>query len=161
MRALNMEKVRAVRELIGLLTVIFTIAFLLHFVWEMWQIPFYLEMADAKHSDVVGLCTRATVGDAVMATIAYIMGALIARRADWLLVPKAGPLFMYFATGLVLTMILEYRATEIADRWQYSELMPRLPFLNTGLIPLLQWVLLPMGTLFFSQVFWRGLRRRR
>lgn len=161
MTAFKAEKVRSVREFFGLLTVFFTVSFLLHFVWEMWQIPFFLEMADAPHSEVVGLCTKAAVGDAVMATIAYIMGALIARRVNWLLVPKMRPLLMYFATGLVFTVILEYRATEIADRWQYSELMPRLPLLNTGLIPLLQWVLLPLVTLYFSQVFWRGLSWRR
>lgn len=156
-----MEREKVVRQFIGLITVIFIVAFFLHFVWEMWQIPFFLDMGDAPHSEVVGLCTKAAVGDAVMATIAYIMGALIARHVNWLLVPRMGSLLAYFATGLVLTVILEYQATDIDDRWQYSELMPRLPLLNTGLVPLLQWVLLPLGTLYLSQVFWRGLSQRR
>ena len=47
------------------------------------------------------------------------------------------------AIGLIVTIALEYWATQIGGRWEYAEAMPRLPLLGTGLAPLLQWLLIP------------------
>lgn len=35
------------------------------------------------------------------------------------------------------------QATVIAERWTYAEHMPVLPVLGTGLLPLMQWLILP------------------
>lgn len=136
------------------------VSFFVHFVWEMWQVPFYQGMSSSSHGEVVWLCTRATLGDVVIALTALVPPVLVFRRGlARLLVLRAGPLLLYLATGLVVTMGLEYHATEIADRWQCKDLMPRLPVLGTGLLPLLQWLVLPVVTLFSAAVFARGWPR--
>ncbi len=53
------------------------------------------------------------------------------------------------AVGLVITIILEALATGPLERWSYTSSMPTLPVLGTGLLPLLQWILLPPLTLWF------------
>ncbi len=49
----------------------------------------------------------------------------------------------FVALGLVATVILEALATGPAGRWSYGPSMPRLPVLGTGIVPIVQWVLLP------------------
>lgn len=137
--------------------IFFAVAFFLHFVWEMWQIPFYRNMMQATHGEVVWLCTRAALGDAVMASIAYSLAAILAWRMDWFMMIEARPALVYFATGLVLTVLLEYRATAVTGAWAYSEWMPRIPITNTGIVPLLQWLVLPLVTLGAVRVCWKGL----
>ena len=38
-------------------------SFLLHFVWEMLQVPLYVEMANAAHWEATRVCLFATMGD--------------------------------------------------------------------------------------------------
>jgi hypothetical protein len=35
------------------------------------------------------------------------------------------------------------------NRWDYSDAMPRLPVMGTGLLPLLQWLAVPLLVLWF------------
>jgi hypothetical protein len=53
-----------------------------------------------------------------------------------------------------VTLVLEWLATEVLDRWSYSDAMPELPVLGTGLLPVLQWILLPPLIVWFV---WRQL----
>ncbi len=66
----------------------------------------------------------------------WLMGKRIRR-------PSGTTLAAFVAIGLIVTIALEYWATQIGGRWEYAEQMPRLPLLGTGLAPLLQWVLIP------------------
>ena len=49
----------------------------------------------------------------------------------------------FIAIGLVITILGEWVLTEVIDRWTYAASMPTLPGLGTGLLPLLQWMVLP------------------
>lgn len=118
-------------------------ALLLNFPWEFLQVPFFAEMPAMAHWDAVLFCTRATLGDVLIALVAYWVVAGVQRRRDWLRCPDARALLGFVAVGVVITIGLEWHATVLQDRWQYGELMPTLPLLGTGLAPLLQWLLLP------------------
>jgi hypothetical protein len=45
--------------------------------------------------------------------------------------------------GLAVTILVEILATQVWHRWRYSDLMPTIPLLEVGLIPLLMWGVLP------------------
>lgn len=139
------------------LLVIFVFAFLLHFVWEMWQIPFYEDMLEASHWSAVIQCTRATFGDGVIAIAAYSVSAIVVRDAAWLYCRKFRTWTLYLLIGLLATVLIEFLSTEVYDRWQYSDSMPIVPILNTGVTPLLQWAVLPPIYLWMSAVFLQGL----
>lgn len=117
--------------------------FLLNFVWEMWAVPFYAEIGQARHWDVVWLCTRATLGDVVILLAAFWGAAIVARTRAWALTPRPLPFAVYLGIGIVITVAMEYLATDVLGRWTYNEDAPALPLLGTGLAPLLQWLLLP------------------
>lgn len=121
------------------------VSFFLHFFWEMAQVPFFVGMAEARHWDVVWLCTRATFGDANIAFGAYTVTAYLSK--DWFWVAKSwrgSTLLVYLCVGLIVTIVFEYWATGEGLRWSYSELMPELAVIGTGILPLAQWVILPM-----------------
>ena len=118
-------------------------AFLLNLPWELWQVPLFKGMPSLAHWDGVILCTRAAAGDAVIALLAFWLVAAMTRTRDWIRRPAGASMGGYVAIGLIVTMALEYMATQLGARWEYAETMPRLPLLGTGLAPLLQWLLIP------------------
>jgi len=121
------------------------VSFFLHFSWEMVQVPFFIGMAEARHWDVVWLCTRATLGDANIAFGAYTVAAYLSK--DWFWVAKSwsrSTLLGYLCAGLMVTIIFEYWATGDGQRWNYSDLMPELALTDIGVLPLAQWVVLPI-----------------
>ena len=118
-------------------------AFLLNLPWELWQIPLFKNMPSLAHWDGVILCTRAALGDAAIALPAFWLVAAVAGTRDWIRRPTGITLGAFVAIGPVVTIVLEYWATQIGARWEYAEQMPRLPLLGTGLAPLLQWLLIP------------------
>lgn len=126
---------------------IWGVSFFLHFFWEMLQVPFFVDMTEARHWDVVWLCTRASLGDANIAIGAYAIAALISRDWFWAVSGwRRVNLSVYIAVGLVITVIFEHWATGEGQRWNYSELMPVLSWTGIGILPLTQWVFMPLIT---------------
>ncbi|MAI30754.1 hypothetical protein J3362_13525 [Marinobacter sp. NFXS11] len=140
-----------------LVLMIWGVSFFLHFFWEMVQVPFFTDMTEARHLDVVWLCTRATIGDANIAIGAYAVAALISRDWFWAVSGwRRTSLSVYLAGGLVVTIVFEYWATGEGERWNYSELMPVLSWTGTGVLPLAQWVFLPLLTVLVVEWMFLG-----
>jgi len=142
---------------VTLLLVMGTSAFLFHFVWEMWQVPFYQGMPGASHWVAVRICSQAAFGDAFIAIFSYALVAWFFNDINWVYLSRRKPVGVYLCIGLLVTIILEYLATEVFYRWQYSELMPRLWWLGTGALPLLQWAFVPFLSLWTAKVFLLGI----
>ena len=124
-------------------------SFLLNLVWEFWQVPFFRGMADQPHWLGVKACTQATFGDAGISLAAFWITALLARSRIWILQPNRWNIAVFLGVGIVTTIILEGMATGAFQRWNYSDAMPRLPILGTGLLPLIQWLLIPPLVVWF------------
>lgn len=118
-------------------------SFLLHFVWEMWQVPFFAGMPTTSHWSGVGICTQATFGDAAMAVAAFSGAATIRRSRRWFENPLRAEWAVYMGIGLGLTFVFEWLAVGPLERWSYGPEMPRLPMTGTGLLPTLQWIVIP------------------
>lgn len=144
-----------IRSLIFINAIIFIFSFLINFVWEMWQILFFEGMADAEHSQVVWMCTQASLGDGIIAVIAYASAILVAKNIMWLNEPSNRTFFVYISTGLLITVLFEFASTQVLSRWSYSDSMPMV--LGIGLTPILQWVFIPIVVLYFSKNFARGV----
>lgn len=125
-------------------------SFLLHFVWEFIQVPTYAGMAEMQHWEGVKLCLSATIGDVGFALTAFWAASLAVRSRQWLLDPPALARVVFVAVGVALTVGFEYYYTEISLRWTYSDLMPLVPPLGTGLSPLLQWLIIPPVVVWLS-----------
>jgi hypothetical protein len=124
-------------------------SFLLNLAWEVWQVPFFRGMADQPHWLGVKACSQATFGDAGITLAAFWVTAIFARTRSWIMQPGRSDIASFIGVGLAATIILETLAIGVFKRWDYSDAMPRLPILGTGLLPLLQWLVLPPLVLWF------------
>ncbi|MDT8436332.1 MAG: hypothetical protein RRA92_06205 [Gemmatimonadota bacterium] len=119
-------------------------AFLLNFVWEMLQVPFFVGVPLMPHWDAVLFCTRATLGDAGIAVVAFwLVAGTTAAGRGWALRPGRRHVIAFVAAGVGITAVLEIFFTRVWPRWTYSQMMPILPLLDVGVVPILQWVVLP------------------
>ncbi|MEO7475251.1 MAG: hypothetical protein ABI860_10715 [Gemmatimonadales bacterium] len=125
-------------------------AFLLHFVWEMLQVPLYARLGAARHWQAVLLCARATGGDVAMALASYGAAALWTHDRLWLSRSAGGsgrPICL--ATGLLTTVVLERLNVYVWQTWTYTPAMPTL--FGIGLAPVLQWLVVPLLTLWLAR----------
>ncbi len=130
-----------------------TFALLLNFAWEILQAPLYAGMAGRPHAQVTQACLRATFGDMVIMLLAYGVVAVVARSRRWIAVESGRQLALFMAIGVVITVGIEWLATRghWVQSWTYLPAMPLLPGTGIGLAPLLQWVLLPLLTVWFTR----------
>lgn len=81
-------------------------SFLLNFMWEFFQVPFFRGMATAPH-----VCIRATFGDAVIALMAFWAMAVAVRSRTWILRPSPRQMVGFVAVGVGITILFEWLAT--------------------------------------------------
>lgn len=125
------------------------LSFMAHFVWEFLQAPLYASFHGVDHLQGILICTRAAMGDVVIALLAFWATAWTGGGRHWVAAPTWRQVAVFLAAGLVLTLALEYLHTEITGRWRYGPDMPTLPLIGTGLAPLIQWIIVPLLVLWF------------
>jgi len=128
-------------------------ALLLNFAWEILQAPLYEGMANMPHAQVTKSCLQATVGDVVIMLLAYGVVAVARGDRHWIAAANGWQVALFVGVGVSITAGIEWLATRgywIAT-WSYSPAMPMVPGADIGLVPLLQWVLLPLLTVWFVQ----------
>ncbi|OGY43674.1 MAG: hypothetical protein A2729_03200 [Candidatus Buchananbacteria bacterium RIFCSPHIGHO2_01_FULL_39_14] len=107
--------------------IIFLTAFALNLVWENWHAQFYLHYQSGKITELILI--RAAIFDAVFIFILALIFSLVPalNKKHWLAL----------IIGVAFSIILEKYALT-TNRWAYNDLMPIIPFLNTGLTPTVQ-----------------------
>jgi len=126
-------------------------ALLLNFPWEVLQMSLFVEMADAPLVEAIKGCSQASLGDMVIMLIAYACVSLIARSRRWVLAPSRRELTGFVAIGVSITAVIEWLALggRWIGSWTYAPEMPVVPGVGIGLVPLLQWVALPLLVAWF------------
>jgi hypothetical protein len=141
----------------------------LNLAWELVQLPLYCIWTDAPLSTNLFAVLHCTGGDVLIAATTLTAAVVLAGRR-W-----PGESFWrvaFVATGLGIgyTIFSEWLNVEVRASWAYATAMPRLPWLGTGLSPVLEWTLIPplsfvllksriAGTRFFDMPQGAGGRR--
>lgn len=118
-------------------------SFLLNFFWEVQQMPFFQLPLELSCGERIRNCTLATLGDVGISLTAFSIVAIISKSRQWVVQPRWWQIGNFIGVGVVITVIFEALATGVLNRWEYASIMPTLPLLGTGLLPLLQWILIP------------------
>ena len=139
------------------ITSLFVISVPLNFVWELAQMPLYVE--DGKLLEFAAHCIVPSLGDGVIVLIIFGMGWWVLRRADWFVRPRASAYALMLVTGLIIAVLIEWIAVYGLGRWSYTARMPILPVLGVGLSPVLQMLLLP-PVIFNAAAWWLKRRQR-
>lgn len=111
--------------------------------WEILQLPLYTLWTIGTRKEQAFAILHCTIGDATIAGFALLAALALSANATW---PSTGVARVYagsLAFGVVYTIFSEWLNTSVLGSWAYSDLMPVVPGIGTGLAPLLQWLVVP------------------
>jgi len=115
----------------------------LELLWEIAQFPLYTVWHDGTWSYILYGLAHCTLGDLMILLVGYWLVALLNRDRDWYLNTVLPNGFLFVMLGGVYTVYSEIANVRITGTWGYTDLMPIVPVVDIGAMPLLQWVLIP------------------
>lgn len=111
---------------------IFITAFLINAIWELSHYQLYYDLSGiAKYPHLF----LATLTDALIITIIFLIISLKNKNLKWIKRPKIADYLIFIILALLTALLIETYALSIG-RWTYKEAMPTI--LGIGLSPLLQ-----------------------
>jgi hypothetical protein len=105
--------------------------------------PLYTLWENGSQSEIIFSVIHCTGGDVVIALCAITLALIWTGYSEWPVKRARRVFIVTLALGLAYTGFSEWLNIEIRRSWAYSELMPIIPFLNIGLSPALQWIIVP------------------
>jgi hypothetical protein len=127
---------RALRRYLGL-------SLVANLGWEIVQLPLYTLWSTGTFKQRAFAVIHCTIGDAMIAGLALILALAVFARPTWPRTGLTNVSMSTFAFGIVYTVYSEWLNVSVRGSWAYSDLMPILPVIGTGLAPLLQWIVIP------------------
>lgn len=115
----------------------------LHFVWEVLQLPLYTIWTTGTFFEIAFAVLHCTAGDLMIASLSLLIALLTVGHVMWPSEKFAAVMAAALAIGIGYTVYSEWMNTTVRKTWEYSELMPTVPLLGTGLAPLMQWMIVP------------------
>lgn len=122
-------------------TNIFLFAFLLNFVYEVWQAPYYEFYGAPSLADKIKDLTHCSFGDAVIILISALFVSLLARSRYWVLKPTRKLMLLFTSVGLVTTLVIETYRVNVSK--VYGVPVLAVPGLGMSSLAVLQWIILP------------------
>ena len=126
---------------------------LLNLLWEIAQIPFYTVWQSGTWREIAFAVAHCTAGDVFISVFSATGAVLLTgmRRPHDV---RTSLIFVGFfiGFGLSYTVFSEWLNVAVRKSWAYSSLMPVIPPLDTGLLPVLQWIAVP------TLAFWLNRR---
>jgi hypothetical protein len=111
--------------------------------WEIGQLPLYSLWEEPRLGSIVFALAHCTVGDAMIGTAALIIALILSGAGELAGWPKL-KLGLLMALLAVAYTLLSERVNLSRGNWAYSEWMPVLPWVEVGLAPVLQWIVVPL-----------------
>lgn len=115
-------------------------------IWEMAQLPLYTLWAEARPGQIAFAVVHCTVGDILIGMAALLLALILLRSGA----PKDWPMRKVGMIAVLLAIFYTLPSERIniaMGNWSYSSWMPVLPFVEVGLSPLLQWIVVPLAAL--------------
>lgn len=135
---------------------LFLFAFLLNFVYEVWQAPYYTFYNSLSLADKIRDLTHCSFGDAVIILICSWVVSAIARTRYWVLYPIRRFTVLFTGVGLLITLVLETYRVNVSKA--YGVPILAVPFLGLSSLAVLQWVILPPLILYLARRHLLGYR---
>lgn len=129
------------------------VGFILNFFWELVQSPLYDDIYRKTYFQILKSRLHCTLGDVFILTGAYWLISLLVGDRYWMTLFRPLHLLGFTLLGLGYTVFSEWVNIDIRSAWGYSALMPRFPWLGTGLAPVIQWLILPSVTVGVTRRF--------
>ena len=128
----------------------FFFSFVLNATWEWVQSPFFIDMPSDLNT-IIWYRIHCTLGDSIILLIGYILMSFYYRNFSWIHNLNIKHHAIFVVMGTIYTLFSEYLNVYVNNSWSYSDYMPLLPFVNIGLVPLFQWIILPPVVIFITK----------
>lgn len=121
----------------------------LHLAWEVVQLPLYSIWSEpiSKSAFAVVHCT---LGDVMIAGLTLLTALAVLGTSDWPRSRTRAVWLLLLTLGVGYTVYSEWLNVRVKGNWSYTEMMPVIPLLGTGLTPLLQWIVVPTAALWIA-----------
>lgn len=119
---------------------------LLSLAWELMHLPLYTIWQTAGPGWITYAVAHCTAGDVLIGTAALLLALILSRAgepAGW----SASRIGVRTAMLAIVYTVWSERLNLAAGNWAYSVWMPVLPWIEVGLSPLLQWLVVPVAAL--------------
>jgi hypothetical protein len=113
-----------------------------HLAWEVAQLPFYTLWLTGTAGQIAWAVVHCTAGDVAIASVTLALALAMAGTANW---PARGVVAVggiVIALSVAYTAYSEYLNTVVRQAWTYTDMMPTVS--GIGLLPLAQWVVVPI-----------------
>lgn len=123
------------------------VALMANFSWEILQLPLYTIWTKGTTREIAFAVVHCALGDVLIALATLTLALIAVGTRDW---PSGQYNAVLMGTVLIsvgYTIFSEWLNIVIRASWAYSQLMPVVPIINTGLSPLLQWIVIPIAAL--------------
>jgi len=125
-------------------------SFVLNSAWEWVQTPFFIDLTSDLNT-IVWYRIHCTVGDTLIMLAGYILISLYRKDYRWVVHAHIKDFAALVAMGVLYTVISEYVNVYIKQNWSYSSYMPLVPVIRIGVIPIIQWIILPPAIVFITK----------
>lgn len=122
----------------------------LNLVWEIAQLPLYTIWYEAGWADIAFAVAHCTTGDVLIGIFALTLALTVTGAGPLVAWPTVRVAAVTIALSMSYTVFSEWMNTVVRNGWTYSDLMPLLPGLGTGLSPLFQWAVIPPVALYLA-----------
>jgi hypothetical protein len=130
-------------------TNLFLFAFLLNFVYEVWQSPFYEFYASPSLGDKVIDLTHCAFGDGVIILFSSWVVSALMRSRYWVLTPTWKLTLLFTSIGLLITLAIETYRVNVSKAYGVPVLA--VPILGMSALAVIQWIVLPAIILYLAR----------
>lgn len=138
---------------------LFLFAFLLNFVYEVWQSPYYEFYEKPFLIDKIKDLTHCTFGDSVITLISGWVVSALAHSRYWILNPTRKSTLIFTSMGLVITLVTETYRVNVTRAYGVPVLA--VPGLGISSLAVLQWTILPPLVLYLARRHTLGYQEKR
>jgi len=124
---------------------------LTNLVWESAHLPLYTLWTEGDPGDLMFAVVHCTVGDVMIASTTLGIALLLVGNVRFPAMGFNRVLVLAIGSGIAYTLFSEWLNVSIRQSWAYSDFMPVVPIIGTGLSPIAQWIFLPLFGLLWAR----------
>ena len=125
----------------------------LNLAWEIAQLPLYTIFHEGRPGQIAFAVAHCTAGDVLIALACYVVASAVTRDLAWPWHRPGSGIAVAILAGVAYTVFSEWLNVSVRGSWAYAQSMPLI--WGIGVVPLLQWLVVPGATLGLVR---RGMR---
>jgi hypothetical protein len=130
--------------------ILFLLGFAVNLIWEISQMQFFAGKPGDTFLEGIYYCSLASVIDGITVILIYFIASRILSSVN---------LYFYLLTALfgALSAILFENIAFYFNLWSYKESMPIVPFIEVGILPFSQLILLVPLSIFLANKIYKKI----